>query len=140
MKEATLIINALLQLIRGMEIIQSTDQVVDSDPQIDEYTPFPVIHLREINETAPTRRGIDYKRSRNLQIDIYQNHTAARSDRDELLDSVLKVIFHKPTGIKLEGTTLLNLTVGTIVLEPDEHAVAALLTQIPLTIEYSSHL
>lgn len=62
----------LLQLIRDMAIIQTADQVVDSDPQIDEFTPFPVIHLREIDETAPTRRGIDYKRTRNLQIDIYQ--------------------------------------------------------------------
>ena len=140
MKEATLIIDSLLQLIRDMEIIKSADQVVDSDPQIDEYTLLPIIHLREINEIAPIRRGIDYKRSRNLQIDIYQPSTITRADRDELLDSVLKVIFHKPTGLKLEGTTMINLTVGTIKLEPDELSSAALLTQVPLTIEYTSHL
>lgn len=140
MKEATLIIDSLLQLIRDMEIIQSADQVVDSDPQIDEFTPFPVIHLREIDETAPTRRGIDYKRTRNLQIDIYQPSTVTRADRNELLDSVLKVIFHKPTGLKLEGTTLIHLTVGTISLEPDEPSATALITQIPLAIEYASHL
>lgn len=140
MKEATLIIDSLLQLIRNMEIIQSADQVVDSDPQIDEYTQLPVIHLREIDETAPTRRGIDYKRTRNLQIDIYQPSTVTRADRNELLDSILGVIFHKPTGIKLEGTTLINLTVGTIALEPDEPTAVAVLTQIPLAIEYASHM
>lgn len=140
MKEATVIIDKLLMLLRTVPGIEAGEQVVDSDPQLDEYATYPIIHLREIDETEPVRRGHDYKRIRRLQVDLYQAENTSRSDRDGLLDDVLSVLFPKYTGLKLEGTRLLSFTVGAIVLEPEDITTNGRLTQIPITIEYTSTL
>lgn len=140
MKEATVIIDKLLVLLRTVPGIEADEQVVDSDPQLDEYTPLPVIHLRELDEQPPERHGRDYKRTRRIQIDLYQQQDSTRQERDLLLEQVLKVLYPAPTGLRMEGTRLLSFTVGAIVLEPEESLFSARLTQVPITFDYLSSL
>jgi len=140
MNEATLIIDTLLQKLKDASLVDTAEQVVDDEPQLDEYKPFPVIHLRELDEQPPVRHGRDYKRTRRIQIDLYQQQDATRQARDLLLEQVLKVLYPAPTGIRMEGTRLLSFTVGAIVLEPEEILFSARLTQVPITFEYLSSL
>ncbi|MGL6392544.1 hypothetical protein ACSZMV_00310 [Aeromonas veronii] len=57
MKEATVIIDALLDKLRSMPALALEGQVCDSDPQIDQYTPLPLAHLREQSELALSDEG-----------------------------------------------------------------------------------
>lgn len=136
MTQATEIVDAMLSKLRGLAQFAADDQVCDADPQIDEYTVLPIAHLREIKETNIERRGSGWKRSRAMQLDLYQPADAGRAGRDAMLDAVLGMITPIGTGIPFPGTKLLKLTIGDITLEPEEISASVLLTQIPITIEY----
>ena len=57
MTEATVIIDALLAKLRSVPSLSPEDRVCDSDPQIDQHTPLPLAHFRELTEGKPERRG-----------------------------------------------------------------------------------
>lgn len=136
MTQATEIVNAMLAKLRGVAAFETPEQVCDADPQLDEYTILPIAHLREIRESNIERRGGGWKRSRVLQLDLYQPAEDGRAGRDALLDAVLEQVSPIGTGIPFPGTKLIKLTIGDITLEPEEIAASVLLTQIPITIEY----
>ena len=138
MTAATVIVDALLTKLRSISELSGPDCVCDGIPQIDEYTPLPVCHLRELKERNIERRGAGWKRSRSLQLDLYQNVSGGRFARDVLLDSVLNAIVPLTFGVPLEGTSMLKLSVGEVNLEPEEIQSELYLTSIPITIEYTT--
>jgi hypothetical protein len=138
MTAVTVIVDALLAKLRLISEFSNPGSVCDDIPQIDEYTPLPVCHLRELKETAIERRGTGWKRLRSLQLDLYQEKTGGRSARDALLDAVLIELVPLGFGVPLEGKSLLKLSIGTIALEPEEIQSELYLTSIPITIEYTS--
>lgn len=138
MTAVTLIVDALLTKLRSISEFSHPGSVCDDIPQIDEYTPLPVCHLRELKETGIERRGAGWKRARSLQLDLYQEQSGGRSARDALLDSVLSALVPLGFGVPLEGTSLLKLSIGSITLEPEELQSELYLTSIPITIEYTS--
>lgn len=94
--------------------------VIDGHPQIDQYTQLPCLHLRELAEPAPERRGTDLKRQRTLQLDIYQSYDDARAARDELLGKVLRYLIPQTgVGRLMPGSTLLDIQIKSTMLEPD---------------------
>ena len=138
MTAVTVIVDALLTKLRLISEFSKPDCVCDGIPQIDEYTPLPVCHLRELKERGIERRGTGWKRTRALQLDLYQNISDGRAARDALLDSVLNTLVPLTFGVPLEGTSLLKLSVGEITLEPEEIQSELYLTSIPITIEYTT--
>lgn len=138
MTTVTVIVDALLAKLRLIPEFSKPDCVCDGIPQIDEYTPLPVCHLRELKERGIERRGAGWKRSRVLQLDLYQGVSGGRSARDALLDSVLNALAPLSFGVPMDGTSLLKLSVGEIALEPEEIQSELYLTSIPITIEYTT--
>jgi len=140
MTNATQIVDRLLDQLREIPEFATAEQVVDSDPQIDQHTPLPVAHLRELLESRPERRGRDWRRTRSLQLDLYQAASIGRAGRDALLDAVLAKLVPGTTGVPIPGLGLISMSVGTITLEPEEAGSDLLLTQIPISIEYTASL
>ena len=140
MTEATLICDALLAKLAEIDTLAGEGQICDSDPQIDQYTPLPLAHFRELSEGKPERRGREWKRTRNIQVDLYQPASAGRAGRDLLLSQVLAVLVPSTAGIPLPGTSLLTIAVGNINLEPDEIGSDTLLTSIQFSLTYTASL
>lgn len=140
MTEATVIIDALLAKLRSVPSLSPEDRVCDSDPQIDQHTPLPLAHFRELTEGKPERRGREWKRTRNIQVDLYQSVSAGRAGRDQLLSEVLAALVPSTAGIPLPGTTLLAISVGTINLEPEQIGSDTLLTSIQFSLTYTASL
>ncbi|MFM5537002.1 hypothetical protein ACET8U_06830 [Aeromonas veronii] len=140
MTEATLICDALLAKLAEIDTLAGEGQICDSDPQIDQYTPLPLAHFRELSEGKPERRGREWKRTRNIQVDLYQPASVGRAGRDLLLSQVLAVLVPSTAGIPLPGTSLLTIAVGNINLEPDEIGSDTLLTSIQFSLTYTASL
>jgi hypothetical protein len=140
MKEATIICDALLEKLASVTSLSGEEQICDSDPQIDQHTPLPLAHFRELNEGKPERRGREWKRTRNIQVDLYQPASAGRAGRDQLLSEVLAALVPSTAGIPLPGTSLLTIAVGNINLEPEEVGSDTLLTSIQFSLTYTASL
>lgn len=140
MKEATIIIDTLLAKLRSVPSLAFEGQVCDSDPQIDQYTPLPLAHLREQSELSPERRGREWKRSRMIQVDLYQKASDGRAGRDQLLSEVLAELVPSTAGTQMPGTTLLAMSVSTISLESEEVGSDTLITSIHLRLTYTASL
>ncbi len=140
MKEATIICDALLEKLASVTSLSGEEQICDSDPQIDQHTPLPLAHFRELSEGKPERRGREWKRTRNIQVDLYQPASAGRAGRDQLLSEVLAVLVPSTAGIPLPGTSLLTIAVGNINLEPEEVGSDTLLTSIQFSLTYTASL
>ncbi|MBP8173773.1 MAG: hypothetical protein KAY06_07190, partial [Aeromonadaceae bacterium] len=108
--------------------------------QIDQYTPLPLAHFRELSEGKPERRGREWKRTRNIQVDLYQPASAGRAGRDQLLSEVLAALVPSTAGVPLVGTSLISISVGNIILEPEEIGSDTLLTSILFTLTYTASL
>lgn len=140
MKEATIICDALLEKLASVTSLSGEAQICDSDPQIDQYTQLPLAHFRELSEGKPERRGREWKRTRNIQVDLYQPTSAGRAGRDQLLSEVLAALVPSTAGIPLPGTSLLTIAVGNINLEPEEVGSDTLLTSIQFSLTYTASL
>ncbi|PKQ82963.1 hypothetical protein AOX56_00120 [Aeromonas sobria] len=140
MKEATIICDALLEKLASVTSLSDEEQICDSDPQIDQHTPLPLAHFRELSEGKPERRGREWKRTRNIQVDLYQPASAGRAGRDQLLSEVLAALVPSTAGIPLPGTSLLTIAVGNINLEPEEVGSDTLLTSIQFSLTYTASL
>lgn len=140
MKEATLISDALLEKLASVTSLSGEAQICDSDPQIDQHTALPLAHFRELSEGKPERRGREWKRTRNIQVDLYQPASAGRAGRDQLLSEVLAALVPSTAGIPLPGTSLLTIAVGNINLEPEEVGSDTLLTSIQFSLTYTASL
>lgn len=140
MTEATVIIDQLLAKLGAVSSLAGDGQVCDSDPQIDQYTPLPLAHFRELSEGKPERRGREWKRTRNIQVDLYQPASAGRAGRDQLLSEVLAELVPSTAGVPLVGTSLISISVGNIILEPEEIGSDTLLTSLQLTLTYTASL
>lgn len=140
MKEATIICDALLEKLVSVTSLSGEEQICDSDPQIDQHTPLPLAHFRELSEGKPERRGREWKRTRNIQVDLYQPASAGRAGRDQLLSEVLAAMVPSTAGIPLPGTSLLTIAVGNINLEPEEVGSDTLLTSIQFSLTYTASL
>jgi hypothetical protein len=140
MKEATIICDALLEKLASVTSLSGDAQICDSDPQIDQHTPLPLAHFRELSEGKPERRGREWRRTRNIQVDLYQPASAGRAGRDQLLSEVLAALVPSTAGIPLPGTSLLTIAVGNINLEPEEVGSDTLLTSIQFSLTYTASL
>jgi hypothetical protein len=140
MKEATIICDALLEKLASVTSLSGEEQICDSDPQIDQHTPLPLAHFRELSEGKPERRGREWKRTRIIQVDLYQPASAGRAGRDQLLSEVLAALVPSTAGIPLPGTSLLTIAVGNINLEPEEVGSDTLLTSIQFSLTYTASL
>ncbi|WP_429010162.1 hypothetical protein [Aeromonas allosaccharophila] len=140
MTEATVIIDQLLAKLGAVSSLAGDGQVCDSDPQIDQYTQLPLAHFRELSEGKPERRGREWKRTRNIQVDLYQPVNAGRAGRDQLLSEVLAALVPSTAGVPLVGTSLISISVGNIILEPEEIGSDTLLTSILFTLTYTASL
>ena len=140
MKEATIICDALLEKLASVTSLSGEEQICDSDPQIDQHTPLPLAHFRELSEGKLERRGREWKRTRNIQVDLYQPASAGRAGRDQLLSEVLAALVPSTAGIPLPGTSLLTIAVGNINLEPEEVGSDTLLTSIQFSLTYTASL